>query len=200
MLSTDPLTTEDLDQLSATAFDVEQPAALAAELVQAVEQGRIAQIADTGYALLLAAEIVERAASRDLPGADLDTALGLAQRAITAYRTHGNPEYNYPRAYRAGLLLRTGREDEAMAELGALRPLLTDDEDAVSYLSDVLSTNDRAALAEQWVSAALSTALHRRQALQPQRGTHAYKHCRDHGIHPGPNTASATPRSGPTPR
>lgn len=172
MLSTEPLTSADLDRLGQASFDHDQPDVLVAELVAAVEQGRIADQADTGYALLLAAEITERAAdaNNDTAADAVDAALGLSERAITAYRAHGNPDYGYPRAFRAGLLLRAGREDEAMAELTALRPLLCEDDDAVSYLSDVLQQHGRTALAEQWLSTALTTALQRRHAPRALQG------------------------------
>jgi hypothetical protein len=169
MLSTGPLTAADLDEIGQAAFDTDQPGLLAATLVEAVERGRLEDKTDTGYALSVAAEIIER--DGDLPGA-----LVLAERAIAAYRAHGDPDYGYPRAFRAGLLLRCGREDEAMAELTALRPLLTEDQDAVSYISDVLEQADRAAIAEQWLSSALITALQRRQALQPRRTDPTYTH------------------------
>lgn len=63
---------------------------------------------------------------------DLDGALALAERSVEAYRVHGDADYGYPRAFRAGLLLRLGREDEGLAELARLRRLLTRDPDAVS--------------------------------------------------------------------
>lgn len=169
MLPTEPLTSADLDRLGQASFDHEQPDALAAEIVTAVEQGRIADQADTGYALLLAAEITERAADATTDtsrtAAAVGAALGLSERAITAYHLHTDPDYGYPRAFRAGLLFRAGREDDAMAELTALRPLLCEDDDAVCYISDVLQQHGRTALAEQWLSTALTTALRRRHTL-----------------------------------
>ena len=110
MPSSPLLTTDDLDELGATAFDTDDPLAVAADLVDAVERGRVADKANIGYALILAAEITERAE-------DLDGALVLADRAVAAYRVHGDGEYGYPRSVRAGLLLRLGQEDEGLAEL-----------------------------------------------------------------------------------
>jgi hypothetical protein len=154
MPSTDLLTAEDLDEIGHTSFSADDPLAVAAELVSAVDQGRIADKSDSGYAPLLASEITERSE-------DLEAALGLADRAIEAYRVHGDPEYGYPRARRAELLLRLGRDDEAMAELTALRPRLETDPDAV-YVTDALEEAGRGELAEEWLTAALNSVLERR--------------------------------------
>ncbi|MDQ3760679.1 MAG: SEC-C metal-binding domain-containing protein [Actinomycetota bacterium] len=166
MPSTGLLTTNDLDKIGCSFSD--QELGVAAELVDAVDQGLVADQADTGYVLILAAEITDR-------DGDLPAALALAERAVQAYRSHGDQDYNYPRAFRAGLLLRLGREDEAMAELTALRPLLSQDADAVSYISAALDAGGRAAIAEQWLTEALATALQRRQALESERGTPVYE-------------------------
>ena len=128
---TEPLTVKDLHQIAGDAFDGDDPHAVAADLVEAVEQGRLAEKADTGFALILAAEITDHAG-------DSQAALPLAERAIEAYEAFGNPENGYPRAFRAELLLKLGPEDDAMAELSALRPRLTEDTDAVSYIIDAL--------------------------------------------------------------
>jgi hypothetical protein len=161
------LTTDDLDRVGASAFHADDRLAVAAELVDAVEQGRVADKANIGYALILAAEITEQAE-------DLDAALLLAERAVEAYRVHGEEEYGYPRSFRAGLLLRLGREDEGLAELGRLRRLLTQDPDAVSYVSEALEAGGRAEIAEQWLSAALETALAWREELAARREDPAY--------------------------
>lgn len=61
MPSTGVLTTDDIDQMGHLAFGSgSSPGDLVAELVSAVDQGLLADQADTGYALLLAAEIAER--------------------------------------------------------------------------------------------------------------------------------------------
>ncbi len=166
MPSTGLLTADDLDEISRVAFDTDQPRELVAELVGAVDQGLVADQIDTGYALVLAAEIIER-------DGDLPQALVLAERAIEAHRVHGESD-SQPRALRARLLLRLGREDEAMVELAALRPLLTQDPDVVVYVCAALEAGGRAETAEQWLTAALSTALHHRQELAPRRGDPAY--------------------------
>ncbi|MGQ0775343.1 MAG: hypothetical protein ACT4NY_13120 [Pseudonocardiales bacterium] len=162
---TEPLTTEDLDQVGCSFS--QQPLEKAAELIEAVERGLLADQADTGYALLLAAELNEREG-------DLEAAQLLAERATEAYRAHDDSDYGYAQAFRAGLLLQLGREDEAMAEWTALRPMLSKDYDIVSYLSDALEEAGRAELAEQWLSEALPVALQRQQELESQRGEPAY--------------------------
>jgi SEC-C motif len=159
MLSTGPLTTDDLDEIGCS-FGT-QPPDMATELVDAVDQGRLADRADTGYALILAAEITER--DGDLPAAEV-----LARRAVAAYRTYGNPRYGFPRAFHAGLLMRLGHEDQAMAELTALRPLLLSSVDAVSYVCGTLEEWGRAELAEQWVTEAVRTALEPRETRTGQ--------------------------------
>jgi hypothetical protein len=144
------LTSGDLDEIGAAAFAAEDPGTVAAELVDAVEQGRVADRADVGYALLLAAEITERVG-------DLDAALVLAERAVRVYREDADRDGGYARSCRAGLLLRLGREDEGLAELARLRRLLTRDADAVSYVSEALEAGGRPEIAEQWLTAALET-------------------------------------------
>jgi hypothetical protein len=144
------LTSGDLDEIGAAAFDAEDPRAVAAELVDVVERGRVADPADVGYALLLAAEITERAG-------DLDASLGLAERAVGWYQGAADRDDGYARSFRAGLLLRLGREDEGLAELTRLRRLLTRDPDAVSYVSETLEAGGHPEIAEQWLTAALET-------------------------------------------
>lgn len=167
MLSTGLLTTDDLDEIGHTSFDADQPLEVAAELVDAVERGLLADKADTGYALILAAEITERAG-------DLQAAEVLAERAVEAYRVGGDLDCGHPQAFRAGLLMRLGREDEAMAELKALRPLLSRDVDAVSYVSHALEECGRAEIAEQWLTAALATVLQHWQTRESLSGEPAY--------------------------
>jgi SEC-C motif-containing protein len=162
------LTSENLDDLGQSAFDVEDPLAVVAELVAAVDEGRLADAAETGYALALAAEIAERQG-------DLELALALAARAAQASRAHGRPRDGYNRALYGQLLLRLGRDDEGMAQLGALRPLLVTDEDAVFYVSEALEAAGRADVAVQWLTAALETALQRRAAVAARRGDAVYE-------------------------
>ncbi len=167
MPSTGLLTADDLDEIGRGAFDVDLAREPAAQLVGAVDQDPGADQVDTGYALVLAAETTVR-------DGDLQEALLLAERAIEAHRAHGE-SVDYPRAFRARLLLRLGREDEAMAELTVLRPLLCQDPDAVAYICEALEAGDRVETAEQWLTAALSTVLQRRQELESQPGQSDYR-------------------------
>jgi tetratricopeptide (TPR) repeat protein len=168
MPSTGLLTTDDLDEIGCSAFEADQPLGVAAELVDAVERGLVADQADTGYALIMAAEITAREG-------DLQEAQVLAERAVAAYRAQGEPDYGYPRAFHAELLLRLGREDEAMAELTALRPLLSEDADAVSYISEALEAGGHPEIAEQWLTEALIMAPQRMEALESQGERPAYE-------------------------
>ena len=94
----------------------------------------------------------------------------LAERAVEAYRANDDPD-GYSQAFHAELLLRLGREDEAMAELTALRPLLSEDAGAVSYISEAWEGGGHPEIAEQWLTAALHPALQRRQALDSSEGS-----------------------------
>ena len=58
-----------------------------------------------------------------------------------------------------GELLLLGRVDEAMVELNTLRPRLTRDEDAVSYVSEALHAGGQIEVALEWLTAVLETAL-----------------------------------------
>ncbi|MGQ0717437.1 MAG: SEC-C domain-containing protein [Pseudonocardiales bacterium] len=57
-----------------------------------------------------------------------------------------------------------------MVEFTALRPLLSEDADAVSYISEALEAGGRAELAEQWLTEALIAAPQQLEALESQRG------------------------------
>lgn len=162
------LTSDDLDELGHGAFDAGDPMTVVAELVAAVDVGRLADVADTSYALVLAAEIAERQG-------DLVVAAGLAGRTAQANRVHGRAGYGYPQALHGELLPRLGRLDEAMVELSALRPLLTKDEDAVSYISEALQAGGRIDVAIEWLTVALEAALAKRLAVASRRGEPVYE-------------------------
>jgi hypothetical protein len=55
---------------------------------------------------------------------------------------NGDPD-GYSQAFHAELLLRLGRVDEGMAELTALRPLLSEAASIVSYISEALEAGGR---------------------------------------------------------
>ncbi len=168
MLSTGLITTDDLDKIGSSFRD--QPFERAAELVNAVEQGRVADAEDIGYALMLAAEIIERAG--DLPGAQV-----MAERSVEAYRACGDPD-GYPRAYHAELLLRLGRDEEAMAELTALRPMMSEDTNAISYISEAWEEGGRPEIAVEWLTAELRPALQRQAELESDRPNPDYEQAR----------------------
>jgi tetratricopeptide (TPR) repeat protein len=157
------LTSDDLDEIGCSALDLDRPLEVVAELVDAVDQGRVADQADTGYALLLAAEITESTG-------DVPAAAALAARAIQACRLHGESD-GYARAYHAQLLLQLGRQEEGMAEFRELRPLLSRDPDAVPYISEALEASGHPEIAEKWLTAALLTVLQRREDGAPERST-----------------------------
>ncbi|MBV9011521.1 MAG: SEC-C domain-containing protein [Pseudonocardiales bacterium] len=161
MPSTALLTSDDLDEIGSCVRNLDRPFEVVAELVDAVDQGRVADQSDAGYALLLAAEITE--SSGDVPAA-----VALAARAVEEERLHGEPE-GYARAYHAQLLLQLGRQDEGMAELRELRPLLSRNPDAVYYISEALDAGGHAEIAEQWLTEALLTVLQRGADLALER-------------------------------
>lgn len=163
MPSTALLTADDLDEISHSVRSLDRPLEVVAELVEAVDQGQLADVADTGYALLLAAEITEGTG-------DVAAAAALAARAVQACRLHGESE-RYARTYHAQLLLQSGRHDEGMAEFRELRPLLSQDPDAVGDISEALEEAGHAEIAEQWLSAALLTVLQPGADLAPERST-----------------------------
>jgi len=146
------LTADDLDGIGADAQAARDPRPFAVELVTAVEGGRLADPDDAGYALSLAAE------ARELAG-DHEDALALSARAATT--GEGTVDATWLQAIHAERLLRLGREDEGMAALAALRPLLHRDVDAVGPVVEALTETGRAELAEQWVTAAMLTAMER---------------------------------------
>jgi tetratricopeptide (TPR) repeat protein len=144
-----PLTEDDLTEIAHEALGTDDPSRAIDELVDAVEQGRLADEADTSYAFGLAADLAEK-------GRDGERALALSRRAID---TAQNPrEENWSRGRLADLLLRYGHEDEGMALLRELRPLLTRDDMASLYVTEALTENGRAELAVEWLTAAVTTA------------------------------------------
>jgi hypothetical protein len=146
------LTSADLSEIRQSALGAADPLGVAAELADAADAGRLADREDAGYALSLAAEIAESRSK-------LDAALGYAERAIDAYGKRDDSPVAAIRALRARILFRSGREDDAMAELEPLRPLLTEYPDAAAYLSAALAVGGRDRVAEQWLTEAVRAAL-----------------------------------------
>jgi tetratricopeptide (TPR) repeat protein len=149
------LTSADLRQIRESALGAADPLGVAADLADAVDAGRLADREDAGYALLLAAEIAESRTK-------LDAALTYVEQAINAYATRDDSPVAAARALRARILFRSGRADEAMAELEPLRPLLTRYPDAAAYLSAALAVGGRNRLAEQWLTEAVRVTLDER--------------------------------------
>jgi hypothetical protein len=146
------LTSADLSDIRQSALGAADPLGVAAELADAVDAGRLADREDAGYALALAAEIAESRAK-------LDAGLRYADRAIDAYGKRDDSQVAAARALRARILFRSGREDEAMAELEPLRPLLTEYPDAAAYVSAALAAGGRNRIAEEWLTDAVRVAL-----------------------------------------
>jgi tetratricopeptide (TPR) repeat protein len=155
------LTSADLSEIRQSALGAADPLGVAAELADAVDAGRLADRDDAGYALLLAAEIAESRSK-------LEAALQYADRAIEAYATRDDSQVGAARALRARILFRSGREDEAMAELEPLQPLLTRYPDAAAYVSAALAAGGRNRVAEQWRTEAVKVALAERAAATDQ--------------------------------
>jgi tetratricopeptide (TPR) repeat protein len=143
------LTRDDLDELSDAAYDAAEPAAVAADLAGAADEGRLVDVNDTGYAYLLAAEIFDRAEA-------FAEALATVDRLLAVHRDRGDPEPSSTRAFRAELLLRLGRQDEGMAELEALRPLMGTSTLAAGYVPEALAAGGRPQEALRWVAETLA--------------------------------------------
>lgn len=152
----DVITSADLDELRRSALGTANPLGVAAGLADAVEQGRLAEPEDAGDALTLAAEIAE------IRGR-LDAALRYADRALETYPSVEDARAGFARALRARIMFRAGgREDEAMAELTALRQLLIEQPEAPVYVSAALDAGGLSVIAEEWLSEAVDTVLGRR--------------------------------------
>ena len=155
------LSTADLSEIRQSALGAADPLGVAAELAEAAEAGRLTDPEDAGYALALAAEIAESRAK-------LDAALRYADRAVDAYGKRDDSQVAAARALRARILFRSGRADEAMAELETLRPALTEFPDAAAYLSAALGAGGRNRVAEEWLTEAVRATLAERDtATEP---------------------------------
>ncbi len=152
MLLAEPVTSTDLDEIGSASIDADDRLALATELVDVVERGGLADRADAGWALALAAEITAH-------NGGLDAAERLARRAVETERECGGPGTGFLEAFHAGLLLRLGREDEGMAGMSALRPSMVTDADAATYVTESLVEAGYAEVAEHWLSSAVQQAL-----------------------------------------
>jgi hypothetical protein len=161
------LTTDDLDGLGAGALEVRDPRPTARRIVAAVDEGGLADPEDAGYALSLAADLHDRAG-------DHDVALTLSARSVEAGA--GTDDATWLHAMHADRLLRAGREDEGMAALATLRPSLHRDASAALAITDALRENGHAEIAEQWLTAALLTAVEREERVAEESGEDSEKH------------------------
>ena len=143
------LTEDDLTEIAYEGMAADDPAPAIAELLSAVEEGRLADDSDTTYALGLAADLSEKRGEGE-------QAIALSRRAVDTARSAS--EKNWIRGRHADLLLRFGHDDEGMREVRALRHLLTRDDMAVYYVTEALTENGRSELAEEWLTTALATA------------------------------------------
>jgi tetratricopeptide (TPR) repeat protein len=157
MPSTAVLTSADLREIRQSVLGAADPLGVAADLAASVQAGR----ADAGPALTLAAEIAESRSK-------LDAALRYVDGALEAYAGQDDSEVVAARALRARILFRSGREDEAMAELEPLRPQLTRYPDAAAYLGAALAAGGRNRIAEQWLSEAVQEVLAQRATSADQ--------------------------------
>ncbi|BEP15518.1 SEC-C domain-containing protein [Acidothermaceae bacterium B102] len=152
------LTSDDLDALGQTEGSSEDLLATVARLVRAVEQDRIADHADIGYALSVAADLSRVAGDRA-------GAIELAERAIAANLVHGDGSADFARALLAELLFEDGLETEAFAQLEPLRALMTVDTQAGRMVAEALQMSGRSELALEWLTEAVVTAVAMGEAI-----------------------------------
>jgi hypothetical protein len=143
VLTSDPITFEQLREIAARD-EHDDPFGLAAELVDAADNGRIADKDNVGLALFLAAQLTDLA---DEP----DRALVLVERVL---QLPGEESVDVL-AFQGELEIRLGRADEGLAHLTDLRPLLREDPDAVAPIIDALANADLMETAEEWLTDAL---------------------------------------------
>ena len=162
MLADKVLTADDVVQLGHAQYFADDPLAIADELERAADQGRLADPADTAFALLTAVDICERQG-------EFERALTLADRAVVAERARGGAAWS-ARACRAGLLLRVGREeDKAMTDLTEMRQQLTTTDEAVTLVGETLEFGGRAEVGVAWLTEALEDMVPGGPAGDPDR-------------------------------
>jgi tetratricopeptide (TPR) repeat protein len=154
------LTSADLNEIRQSALGAADPLGVAADLANAAEAGRLADPQDAGLALTLAAEIAESRSK-------LDAALRYVDGALEAYGKRDDSPAAGARALRARILFRTGRGDEAFAEVEPLRPLLTQYPDAAAYITAALAVGGRAREAEKWLTEAVQQVVADRGVTEP---------------------------------
>lgn len=149
-MANERLTSDDLDAISSTTGSDRQLLGVVRTLVRAVEEDRIADPADTGYALFLAADLSNQAGDRA-------AALDLAERAVAADLANTGSEL--ARGLLAELLFADGRDAEAFVQLEPLRAAMTVDPLAGRAAAEALEGAGYAELAVEWLTEALVTAI-----------------------------------------
>jgi hypothetical protein len=143
VLTSDPITFEQLREIAARE-EHDDPFGLATELVDAADNGRIADKDNVGLALFLAAQLTDLA---DEP----TRALALVERVL---QLPGEENVDVL-AFQGELEIRLGRTEEGLAHLADLRPLLQEDPDAVAPIVDALANAELMETAEEWLTEAL---------------------------------------------
>ena len=92
---------------------------------------------------------------------DLDGAIALAERAVAAKQQYPTEDSTFTEAYLGELLLLAGRQQEGMACLLELRPLMTTEVLAGPTVAEALEAAGREELAVEWLTEALQTAIER---------------------------------------
>jgi SEC-C motif len=148
------LTEADLEALAHAAREGDDPKHIVAELLAAVDEGRLADTADTGYALTLASEITADTG-------EIEAAIGLAERAVALHQQGDDVSVDFAEGFLAELLIRAGREDEGMRLLTQLKPQMAIDPQAGRIVAEALEAGGRVELAAQWLAEAIDTAVDR---------------------------------------
>lgn len=143
------ISTDKLHELAESLAGVRDRPELLADLVAAVDEGRLAEEEDVSFALTLAA----RLAAED---GDLDRATLLAERAVEAAV---GPSDGFAESYLAALYFRQGRDDDAMAMLSGMRPRLVADVAASEHIVEAFRVGGRLAIAEEWLTDAVKNVL-----------------------------------------
>jgi hypothetical protein len=148
------LTEDDLEAMAHAARNGGDPKSIVADLLSAVDEGRLADTADTGYALTLASEITA-------DGGELEAAIGLAERAVALHQHGDDASVDFSEGFLAELLLRSGREDEGMRLLTQLKPQMATEPQAGRIVAEALEGAGQTELAVQWLAEAIDTAVDR---------------------------------------
>ncbi|GLY06493.1 hypothetical protein Acsp01_68720 [Actinoplanes sp. NBRC 101535] len=154
------LTSADLADIRLSVLGAADPLGIASDLAHAAGSGGFADPGDAAPALTLAAEIAESRSK-------LDAALTYVDQAVAAFAGRDDSPAAAAHALRARILFRAGRDDEALAELEPLRPLILQYPDAAAYISAALVAGGRAREAEQWLTAAVQESLAQRGGTEP---------------------------------